>query len=330
MIAAATWELAVSVANSDFFDLTDWSEEERNELFDNAIAIYELRDRMSWPASDNIVDEGTERKSEKARKSLLKGRRRLTVENDASAGAGWHHERELPQNKRKKRVRGNRGKAPKERSNPTPSAMSDLMSTNGYAEDDSGRSGGEDSRNGGGSNGDGNNEEGGGFEWLGPTPKNGNGGGDVVDGAKRVVPRQSVRCIDPNANLKCPTLQLPKNCDKYNGGDFRSCYQECKKAFCCAHDSLSQNYSPSCAQTEPNCRLYFPCYIVWWKLHDTIGPANYLRIAQNEPFYSNVDFDYVFADLQNDQDFFRQLFGHHFDGDDAPTDDTFEDPANWG
>ena len=56
--------------------------------------------------------------------------------------------------------------------------------------------------------------------------------------------------------------------------------------------------------------------------------ATYLRVEQDEPFF-NIDFDYLTNDFQEDQSFFQQLYGHHFDGDDAPTDDTFEDESNW-
>jgi len=75
--------------------------------------------------------------------------------------------------------------------------------------------------------------------------------------------------------------------------------------------------------------FYEPCYIVWFKLHDTIGPAPYLRLDDNEAFYdvNNDDFVQIFVDRP---DFFNQLFGHHFMTDDLPlTDDTFVDPNNW-
>ena len=144
-------------------------------------------------------------------------------------------------------------------------------------------------------------------------------------------PRADFRCYDPSPKRKvpCPPSDLGQKCDKYNGGDFLTCYQYCKPSFCCIHDSLSTNYSPACkAIKEPNCPSYFPCYIVWWKLHDTVGPATYLKINQDELFY-NMDFDFLLTDLENDIEFFQQLFGHHFDGDDVPSDDTFEDPDNW-
>eukprot|EP00565_Helicotheca_tamesis_P005350 CAMPEP_0185735998 /NCGR_PEP_ID=MMETSP1171-20130828/26641_1 /TAXON_ID=374046 /ORGANISM="Helicotheca tamensis, Strain CCMP826" /LENGTH=465 /DNA_ID=CAMNT_0028406473 /DNA_START=167 /DNA_END=1564 /DNA_ORIENTATION=- len=160
-----------------------------------------------------------------------------------------------------------------------------------------------------------------------PTPKNTNNG-----------------CVTPTTDdgLPCPNLSLAAACDKYNTAtkedgslvaNFRDCYQLCKPSFCCIHDSRSQEYSPSCRE-EPNCPLYFPCYIIWWKLHDTIGPANFLRVGQREPFYDTVDFNYILSDLNEDPAFFRQLFGHHFDTqfDDpnkSPKNEDFENSTLW-
>ena len=103
----------------------------------------------------------------------------------------------------------------------------------------------------------------------------------------------------------------------------------CKPSFCCIHDSLSKTYSPTCSATYENCPLYYPCYIIWWKLHDTIGPATYLRLDDETEEFYNIDFEYLTQDFGEDLPFFQQLFGHHFDGDDAPTDDTFENEDNW-
>ena len=140
------------------------------------------------------------------------------------------------------------------------------------------------------------------------------------------------KCYDtsPDRKVPCPPPDLGQACDKYNGGDFKKCYQYCKPSFCCIHDSLSTSFSPSCkVNREPNCPSYWICYIVWWKLHDTVGPATYLRLEQDEPFYDTATFDFIESDLTEDLDFFQQLFGHHFDGDDGITDDLFEDPENW-
>ena len=135
-------------------------------------------------------------------------------------------------------------------------------------------------------------------------------------------------CLDPDSDvLPCAPDDLEDACDKYHGGDFRSCYMACKPAFCCIHDSTSHIFSPSCSQ-EANCPQYNSCYIVWWKLHDTVGPANYLSVEQVDDFF-NMDFDAIQQDLQNDPSFFGQLFGHHFDVDDIPSDDKFVDPNNW-
>jgi hypothetical protein len=137
------------------------------------------------------------------------------------------------------------------------------------------------------------------------------------------------RCfINDSPNIGCPPPDLARLCDKYNDGTFDECFNACIDAFCCIHDSQAER-SLSCSG-ETNCRFFDPCYIVWWKLHDTIGPAPYLRLEQNEPFYEGLtteDFIQVFVDRP---DFFDQFFGHHFLTDDLPlTDETFTDPNNW-
>eukprot|EP00956_Cyclotella_meneghiniana_P000533 scaffold593_cov73-Cyclotella_meneghiniana.AAC.3 len=144
-----------------------------------------------------------------------------------------------------------------------------------------------------------------------------------------------VRCpngcpdCEPDSPLPCPPPEMKRICDKDNeDANFIDCYQMCKPSFCCIHDSISKEYSPSCSDEYENCFLYYPCYIIWWKLSDTIGPATYLRVEQDEEFY-NVDFSYLENDWEEDQIFFQQLFGHHFDVDDAPTDETFENEENW-
>lgn len=45
----------------------------------------------------------------------------------------------------------------------------------------------------------------------------------------------------------------------------------CDTQFCCTHDATNNPQAPTC-KDEPNCRNYIPCYIVWWKLEDTVGP----------------------------------------------------------
>jgi hypothetical protein len=50
---------------------------------------------------------------------------------------------------------------------------------------------------------------------------------------------------------------------------------------------------------------------VWWKLHDTIGPASSLKLEQNDDF-----FDIQASDIQSDQtnsEFYREMLFHHFD-----------------
>jgi len=147
---------------------------------------------------------------------------------------------------------------------------------------------------------------------------------------------------DPDSPLPCPNPMMKQVCDKQNGelypprdprageriSNFKDCYDMCKPSFCCIHSSLSKEIAPTCAKEYENCPLYYPCYIIWWKLHDTIGPAPYLRVEQKEPFF-NVKLDQLEEDFEKDPKFFNQLFGHHFDTDDPLMDDMFEDPENW-
>ena len=69
--------------------------------------------------------------------------------------------------------------------------------------------------------------------------------------------------------------------------------------------------APSCFE-DVNCAQYACCYIVWWKLHDTIGPASQLQIEQNADDF----FDLSAEDIQSDVtglEFFREMLFHHFD-----------------
>jgi len=128
--------------------------------------------------------------------------------------------------------------------------------------------------------------------------------------------------------VACPNPQLAALCDKYSPiALFSKCYTECITAFCCIHDSKARR-SPSCSN-EINCKFYKPCYIIWWKLHDTIGPAPYLRLDQNETFYDVNDDDFQ-KKIQDNPTFYNQFLGHHFLTDDLPlTEATFTNPANW-
>jgi hypothetical protein len=136
-----------------------------------------------------------------------------------------------------------------------------------------------------------------------------------------------VRCVN-SATLSCPDPDLPLHCDKYNPlSSFKQCYADCIDAFCCIHDSTATR-SKSCSK-EPNCQFYHPCYIVWWKLHDTIGPAPWLRLQQDETFY-DVNDDEFRQELVDNPDFKNQFYGHHFMDDDLPlTEETFRNEDNW-
>jgi hypothetical protein len=139
------------------------------------------------------------------------------------------------------------------------------------------------------------------------------------------------RCFPSNStdfSVPCPVPDLAALCDKYNSlASFSKCYAQCIDAFCCIHDSEA-NRSPTCAK-DFNCRFFKPCYIVWFKLHDTIGPAPFLRLDQNEAFFDVNDDDFKQV-IENNPEFYQQFYGHHFLTDDLPlTEATFVDPNNW-
>lgn len=135
-------------------------------------------------------------------------------------------------------------------------------------------------------------------------------------------------CPDPESRtLPCPDPHLKYVCDKYNMemGDFLDCFEMCKESFCCVHDSRSRRVAPSCSQTEDNCSVYSPCYIIWWKLSDTVGPAPFFYASQRgDDFYP--EFDDVIDTF--DDEFINQLLGHHFD-DDVVNETRFVDPNEW-
>ena len=120
-------------------------------------------------------------------------------------------------------------------------------------------------------------------------------------------------CPDPSSNLliECPDPMINEYCDMYNPlQNFNKCFNICKPAFCCIHDSKSLTVSPSCSKA-PNCRAYSPCYVIWWRLHDTVGPATFFRNGGT----GFVDMQYISYQLKSNETFVKfnnQLFGHHF------------------
>ena len=145
-------------------------------------------------------------------------------------------------------------------------------------------------------------------------------------------PPIGANCTDQEASLKCPTTTLPAYCDKYSEqGNFFQCYDLCKPSYCCVHDATGP-YAQNCA-SEPNCRHYIPCYIIWWKLADTIGPANFILVEQDDEFYTDVNFNSIYSGWQESDpvslEVFYQIFQHHSDTDDYKDTDWFNDTANW-
>ncbi len=134
---------------------------------------------------------------------------------------------------------------------------------------------------------------------------------------------------------------IRKVCNRYDEefGSFRKCWEICKPAFCCIHDAPSDTniLAPSCSRDE-NCAQYAYCYIVWFKFHDTFGPATYLNVQQEGNFF-DVPNEEVRGDKFGDE-FFDQLYFHHFDNsetileagtvnDEFQSDRIFEDPEFW-
>jgi hypothetical protein len=73
--------------------------------------------------------------------------------------------------------------------------------------------------------------------------------------------------------------------------------------------------APSCSSDE-NCAQYAYCYIVWYKFHDTLGPAPYLKVEQETDDFFDVSNSEVRGNLDDEvDDFYLQLYFHHFDSD---------------
>lgn len=147
--------------------------------------------------------------------------------------------------------------------------------------------------------------------------------GDVFDGYEY----DQGAC--PNAgslDVPCAPSNLSSICNKYDrdNGSFKECLEACKPAFCCIHDAPREsNYlSPNC-NTDENCPQYNYCYIVWWKLHDTVGPAMAMRLDQDDEFYEGAQ-DEIDAESSNTDPFMTQLLLHHFDDIDQVIEDGTE------
>ncbi|EED91874.1 predicted protein [Thalassiosira pseudonana CCMP1335] len=112
--------------------------------------------------------------------------------------------------------------------------------------------------------------------------------------------------------VPCAPNNLDRICNKYSlVGSFQRCIDACAPALCCIHSAnpRKNDVAPNCNRDE-HCGGYNYCYIAWWKLHDTVGPASFLRLEQDDDFYDVKDDKY---DANNiDDDFQGQLFYHHF------------------
>mmetsp|Transcript_10902 Transcript_10902/g.16837 ORF Transcript_10902/g.16837 Transcript_10902/m.16837 type:complete len:390 (+) Transcript_10902:118-1287(+) len=147
----------------------------------------------------------------------------------------------------------------------------------------------------------------------------------------------------PNAGsfgVPCAPSNLADVCNKYNraSGSLRSCLLACEPSICCIHDAPESDPPlglANCNQDE-NCAQYAPCYIVWWKLSDMVGPATEFMLEQNDDFF-DIPSDELVNVIEN-QDFFQQLLFHHFDDIEPVLDllvqsgsiqDTFAMPEIW-
>jgi len=151
-----------------------------------------------------------------------------------------------------------------------------------------------------------------------------------VQGGVPDFPAYNGQCVK-TSEIDCPPddNSLPVLCDKYNGGNFEECFQTCKPSFCCTHDGGSMK-SLSCAD-DFNCRYWTPCYIAWWKISDTIGPATFPRLTQTDDFF-NVGKSYIADEIKfiENESFYAEVFGRFKDDDVVDADDIyFVDPSNW-
>ena len=154
------------------------------------------------------------------------------------------------------------------------------------------------------------------------------GDGDVFDGYEYAKGSNCDTAGD--GAVPCAPDNLQSLCNKYDrtSGSFRACLNACKPAFCCIHDAPADaNYlAPNC-NDDPNCPAYSYCYIAWWKLHDTVGPALFLRVEQDDEFY-DVDATEFEGDATGDS-FFTQVLLHHFDDiDEVIADGTIDNEFN--
>lgn len=122
-------------------------------------------------------------------------------------------------------------------------------------------------------------------------------------------------CPDAGSlGVPCAPANIQEVCNKYDrdNGSFSACMEMCEPSICCIHDaSRTLNFLASNCNTDENCDQYAYCYIAWWKLHDTIGPALFLRVEQDDEFY---DMNAEDIDPENSVGtFFQQVLLHHWD-----------------
>jgi len=156
-----------------------------------------------------------------------------------------------------------------------------------------------------------------------PTQDGGN------DGLVKIPAYEYDRGNCPNAGstgLQCAPKNLHVICSK-SGGLFSDCLKACEPSFCCIHDSpkATNLISPTC-NTDENCAQYAPCYIVWWKIHDTVGPAPFINLKQSDDFYETESLQ----DVTTNHEFFTQWLYHHWEDISVLFQDLNNDPVGVG
>ena len=87
----------------------------------------------------------------------------------------------------------------------------------------------------------------------------------------------------------------------------------CEYIIGCIHyaDPKLNYLAPSC-NTDANCPAYAYCYIVWWKLHDIVGPGLFLRVEQDDTFFNVASSEFTkctdsISETQDEVDLFLSI-----------------------
>lgn len=130
------------------------------------------------------------------------------------------------------------------------------------------------------------------------------------------IPVYSYSPCQDSGNIPCAPDNLKERCTKGETVDgqsssFTDCFDACEESFCCIHDAPDSNLLAQNCNQDPNCAGYAYCYILWWKFHNTIGPATELRLEGNDDFF-DIDANDIPTEVTG-LEFFQELLFHHFD-----------------